>query len=60
MNWSWTAKTMCLGQLVAWENVMELRLPLAQLGHPDGVQTSFVALWCEVDGNWTWVDLMDP
>jgi hypothetical protein len=48
------------GALTAWRNVMELRLPLRELGDPLVVETTFVNLWCEVDGEWTWVDMIVP
>lgn len=48
------------GQAVAWGDVLEIRLPLAELGEPAGMQPTIVAFWCEVNGNWTWVDLMVP
>ena len=46
--------------LTAWANVMELRLPLRQLGSPSLVRPTFATFWCDVDGQWTWVDRMAP
>ena len=40
--------------------VMELRLPLRNLGHPDEVPVEFVNFWCDVGGQWTWVDRFVP
>ena len=48
------------GALTAWGNVMELRLPLRQLGSPSQVQATFVNFWCSVAGQWGWVDMIAP
>jgi hypothetical protein len=48
------------GELVAWANVMELRIPLQQLGYPNQMTVTFVNFWCEVEGEWTWVDMIVP
>lgn len=48
------------GARVAWGSVMELRLPLWQLGNPDQVDVTFVNFWCDVGGEWTWVDMIIP
>lgn len=48
------------GVLSAWGNMMELRLPLQQLGNPDLVQVDYVHFWASVDGQWTGVDIIDP
>ena len=44
------------GALVAWGNVMEVRLPLWQLWDPVRVQPFYGALWSNVDGEWKLVD----
>jgi hypothetical protein len=41
---------------IAWEDVMEARIPLGQLGAPTRIDSIFVNFWCEVDGEWTWGD----
>jgi pimeloyl-ACP methyl ester carboxylesterase len=48
------------GETLAWANVMELRIPLQQLRNPTRMRVTFVNFWCEVEGEWKWVDLMIP
>ena len=48
------------GAEVAWRNVMELRLPLAHLGGAEQAKATFVNFWRDLDGQWTWVDLLVP
>jgi pimeloyl-ACP methyl ester carboxylesterase len=48
------------GELLAWGNVMELRIPLQQLGNPTQMNVTLVNFWCEVEGEWTWVDMIIP
>lgn len=48
------------GVLVAWGNVMELQLPLWELGNPVQVRPNFVNFWCNVDGEWSGVDMVVP
>jgi hypothetical protein len=51
-DWSVTANA------IAWEDVMEARISLDQLGGPTRIDSIFVNFWCEVDGEWTWVDII--
>lgn len=48
------------GESVAWGNVMELRVPLYRLGNPSQISLSYVNFWCEVGGEWIWVDVIQP
>jgi len=48
------------GALMAWSEVMELRLPLGSLGQPSEVRVTFVNLWCDVGGQRRWVDMIVP
>lgn len=48
------------GTVVVWGNVMELRLPLRQLGNPLQVQATFANFWCDVGEEWTGVDVIVP
>jgi len=48
------------GAEVGWGEVMELRLPLRNLGQPIEVTVEFVNFWCRVDGEWAWVDMINP
>lgn len=48
------------GVQVAWGTVMELRLPLSELGNPVDVRPTWVKFWCDVDGEWRGVDSLAP
>jgi hypothetical protein len=44
--------------LIAWGNVMELQLPLRELGDPVRVHPIFVNFWCNVDEEWSGADMI--
>jgi hypothetical protein len=48
------------GAEVGWGNVMELRLLLPQLGRPKQARFTSANFWCNVGGEWTWVDMIKP
>lgn len=48
------------GEVVAWDNVMEIKIPLSQLDSPQQTVVTFVNFWTHVDGEWQWVDILTP
>jgi hypothetical protein len=48
------------GAVLAWGNVMELRLPLTQVGDPDQVKVIMVNFWRDLDGQWGKADMLVP
>jgi hypothetical protein len=45
---------------VAWGEVLEVRIPWTVMEEPVDVRPVFAALWCDVEGQFTFVDTVTP